>query len=345
MEHNEHSEAYCALLYPPVFHPQVEHHEWRRSVVRWVETISQVAETTNDSVYQTFKATLARQLYYHALPSAQKSLIDRHQAIGDIDYKQHDQVTAVRQIMDIVAVDIPADALHRHIASFEAVKGCQRRPNEDLLPFLFRFRSLAADYKLTAGLSSSQQGSDILAIILLKNARLSDKALASAKQELISRARTRENKNMPISQPILRTLKQVQSNLNALFSSLAGRSTTQEHEQNTSDNSPPVLKELQSSIELLDTSLSSVHTPNSKPSSIEDKILGTKPRYRLNYDDTVTVIQKLSFSLGNQALAMTKDDVEDLIDQAMRTFKEKDLSKSNRRPKKGIGKPGFRPRK
>ena len=139
-------------------------------------------------MYKTIFATLANHLYDRGLPSAQKSIVDEAKAKGLINYKQEDQVTAVREIIELIAVDPPIAVVSRLIQSFNAVTNCRRNRSEDLGSFVSRFRGLAADHWMHGGLSSSSQVGEVLAITLLNNANLSEETLTSAKLQLISLA-------------------------------------------------------------------------------------------------------------------------------------------------------------
>lgn len=74
--------------------------------------------------------------------------MDEAQANGQINYKQGDQVEAVCQIVESVAVDPPIAIVSRLIASYNKVTNCWRRGHESLSFFVSRFRGLAADHLL-----------------------------------------------------------------------------------------------------------------------------------------------------------------------------------------------------
>ena len=98
---------------------------------------------------------------------------------------------AIREIIELIAVDLPIAVVSRLIASFNKVTSCRRRRSEDLNTFVSRFRGLAADHLMHGGLSSSSQVGEVLAITLLNNASLSDETLTNAKLQLISLAQAR----------------------------------------------------------------------------------------------------------------------------------------------------------
>ena len=127
--------------------------EWRRDVAHWVDTISTAAEKGKDRLYKTSFATLANHLYDSGLSSAQKSIIDEVQQKGIINDKQEDQVAAVRQILELIAVDPPIAVVSSFIGSFNRVTKCRRKGNEDLGSFVALFRGLAAEHLMHVGLS------------------------------------------------------------------------------------------------------------------------------------------------------------------------------------------------
>ena len=154
---------------PPPYDPTGDHQEWRRNIARWVDTIAQAAEKGEDRMYKTVFATLANHLYDRGLPSESKSFVDEAQANGQINYKQDDQVAAVQEIVELLAVEPPIAVVTRLISSFNKVSMCTRRKNEDLSAFVSRFRGYAADHLMHAGVPANSQVGEILAITLLNN--------------------------------------------------------------------------------------------------------------------------------------------------------------------------------
>lgn len=86
-------------FYPLMFHPEAEPQKCRRSVVRWVETIAEVAEKGEGSVYQNHLCNSCTTTLRSWTPFSTAIHCDFHQAQGNIDYKQDDRITAVRQIV------------------------------------------------------------------------------------------------------------------------------------------------------------------------------------------------------------------------------------------------------
>ena len=103
---------------PSTFDASQDPLEWHRDVSHWVDTISTAAEKGKDRLYKTIFATLANHLYDSGLSSTQKSIIDEAHQKGIINDKQEDQVAAVRQILELIAVGPPIAVVSSFIASF-----------------------------------------------------------------------------------------------------------------------------------------------------------------------------------------------------------------------------------
>ena len=177
---------------PLLFSASGDPQEWRREVARWVDFITTAADKGQAKAYPTVKATLARHLYERGLPRAQKSVVDEAQAQRKLDYRQDDQVKAVSEIVELLAVDPPIAVVTRLISSFKDVTSCKRKKNEELVSFVSRFQGLAAEHLMHAGPSNSSQIGEVLAITLLNNADLAEQALTNAKLQLISHAEARD---------------------------------------------------------------------------------------------------------------------------------------------------------
>ena len=68
-----------------------------------------------------------RQLYERGFPSAQQSIVDEAQAARTIDFKQNDQVAAVRDIVNLIVIDPPVAMVSKLINSFHRVSTCRRK--------------------------------------------------------------------------------------------------------------------------------------------------------------------------------------------------------------------------
>ena len=97
-------------------------------------------------------------------------MVNESQSRGLLNYKQDDQVMAVMEIANLIAVDGPIASATRLINSFNKVTSCRRLKNEDFRTFISRFQGLAAEHLMHASETSSSQIDDVLAITLIKNA-------------------------------------------------------------------------------------------------------------------------------------------------------------------------------
>ena len=283
---------------PPAFDPSNDLQEWRRDVSRWVETITAAAEKGNDRVYKNLAATLARHFYDRSLPSAQKSIVDEAQAKGLINYKQDDQITVIREIIELIAVDPPIPVVSRLIASFNKVTNCRRRRSEDLNTFVSRSRGLAADHLMHGGLSSSSQVGQVLAITLLNNASLSEETLTNAKLQLISLAQARESQGQTeavyIPKSKIDELGEVAAKLGNMPSELQFRCFTNE----TLETAKSKIKKCRHSVlrtlraNQIESSIDA--TLQESTADLGERLLRPTPRCRLNLDDAVVVLRNLS---------------------------------------------------
>ena len=129
---------------PPRFSANKDLDVWRKQVANLVDLVATAAEKESDNLYKTVFDTLARQLYDRGLPQSQMSIVDEAQQRGLIAYKQEDQVKAVKEIVDLIAVDPPIAWVTRLIDSFKQVTNFRKLRGEDLNAFVSRFQGLAA---------------------------------------------------------------------------------------------------------------------------------------------------------------------------------------------------------
>lgn len=101
------------------------------------------------------------------------------------------RIAAVRDIVELIAVDPPIAMVSRLISSFNKVSSCRREKNEYLSVFVSRFRGLAAETSCISNACTSSQVGEVLAITLLNDANLEEGTLTNAKLQLISLAEAR----------------------------------------------------------------------------------------------------------------------------------------------------------
>lgn len=83
--------------------------------------------------------------------------MDEAKARRLINFMEDDQIAAIRDTIELIAVDPPITVVSRLMTSFNKVKSCHSRRLESLTTFVSRCRGLAADQLMHSGLSSSFQ--------------------------------------------------------------------------------------------------------------------------------------------------------------------------------------------
>jgi hypothetical protein len=118
--HSRGSEAHTLLLGQDLY-------IWRKSVAEWVDLVHTAATQSEDRHCKTVNATLGRQLY-RGLPSSHRRIVDEAQARGIVDFRQSNQLTAVEEIVKLLATDPPMAIVSRLIATCTKVNKCKRKP-------------------------------------------------------------------------------------------------------------------------------------------------------------------------------------------------------------------------
>jgi TRAP-type C4-dicarboxylate transport system substrate-binding protein len=88
----------------PTFNPSTDAYSWVKAVTEWSELIVQGATSGINRAYTGQLNTMSRQLY-RALPQPHQQILDNAQAEGQIDYKQENQVRAVKDIVDLLGMN------------------------------------------------------------------------------------------------------------------------------------------------------------------------------------------------------------------------------------------------
>ncbi len=92
-------------------------------------------------------------MFIVCLKSSHQIPVDYALCQGLINYKQDDQVKAVQQIIDLVAVEPRIVFLTRLIDSFNRMSNCTRKQSESLSSFVTRFTGLPSKHFIQAGFS------------------------------------------------------------------------------------------------------------------------------------------------------------------------------------------------
>lgn len=297
---------------PPFFHPDRDLQEWRRDIGRWVDLILAAAEKGNDRHFSTVAKILGRTLYERGLPSAKKSIVDEAQAKQVIDYRQDDQVEAVREIVNLIAVDPPIAGVSRLISSFNKVTSCERKQKEDLTMFVSRFRGLAADHLVQVNASSSSQIGEVLAITLLNNAKLAEGTLTNAKMSLIALAEDRARREagsatVEVPERSITEAASVTESLKAAINAIL----IDDGDQTTTPQSRLLILNKVEEVRVKVASLNRSNADRSK--SVADMFASNEKRTRLHLDDAVTVLNNLSVTPANNPSGVTMEQVESLF--------------------------------
>ncbi len=110
-------------------------------------------------------------MYNVGTKHSQQRQVDYTQLPRTMDCWQNNQVNAVTQIVEFVAVEPLIVVVTRLINSLDCVSTCARKSDETLSNFVFR---LTSEHIMWALLSPNSKVVEVLAITVLKNANNSD---------------------------------------------------------------------------------------------------------------------------------------------------------------------------
>lgn len=82
--------------------------------------------------------------------------------------KKKDQVPVVQKLLELLAVEPPIAVVCNVISSLNSENTCARRKNKEPFAFMARFRGIAADNLMDAGVPANFQVGEILETTLLK---------------------------------------------------------------------------------------------------------------------------------------------------------------------------------
>lgn len=334
---------------PPMFSPNNDLYIWRKDIANWVDLIKVGAEEGEDKLYKTVFKTLGRQLYSRGLPQAQKSIVDHAQEIGKIDYKQTNQVAAVQQIVDLIAVDPPIVVVSRLIESFNRVSNCRRRKGESLSSFVSRFSGLASEHLMHADTSPNSKIGEVLAITLITNANLGETTHQSAKIQLINAAKAREPEETRPAPPLAKCnlvgsdctdLREINTKLVTTIDGLTAAIEV-DGAENTISNAKHALEEAKTSLELIqaiqDPLLDKIIDPPSADQTVSSVIAVKAKRLPIYLDDAISVIRSLEQGTSALKESMSAMDVETIVRRALLASREKRPSSSDAK----ISEPAF----
>jgi hypothetical protein len=203
---------------PPLF-AGADRLRWRKAVAAWVSYITRRA-AAGEKICKSHAATLS-DLLFAAVHHSYQKVIELAKADGlDFSVPTAEQPAVVLRMVRLIGYDTPVEVTSRLLAAYKAVHACVRYPNETLDKFATRYRGCASHYMELAHASIDSQDSQLLAMVLLENAHLTQDAMQSAKLQLVQQAQQRSlhspQKQMPAIAPSLSKCSEMLSALQSL---------------------------------------------------------------------------------------------------------------------------------
>jgi len=186
------SEAKSATSFmdAPPLNPGQDRKAWRRDVEAWVDFITQRANS-GEKASKATQATFGY-LLYSAVHSSYQSVLNNARDSGTLDLRTaEDSTRAVRKIVELIGEDTPLEDTNRVVSAYQDVHQCCRLDNESPSIYADRFRGLASVYMSLVGISSTTSDSQLLAMVLLQNAKLDKNTNNAIKIQLITQASQR----------------------------------------------------------------------------------------------------------------------------------------------------------
>jgi hypothetical protein len=206
----------------------------------------------------------------------------------------------------------------RLITTFTKVTTCKRKPKEDLNQFTSRFWGLAADHLMHANASTSSQTAEILAIILLNNALLTDETLTAANLELIRIAESRQvsspNSKEDVTNEDITELRQAISSLDKRVSSDYNKIAKDADANDLEVTRRSTLRKVHSVLNRTKSTLGSLITQRSliiRPSPYSD-LVGQRLEFWL--DDAIHVLKYLDQSATTIDSSRTSEQIEAMVE-------------------------------
>ena len=133
----------------------------------------------------------------HAVPRIAPRLqgrLGQRRDHGDLvfDGDAEHQEAAVKTIIALVGEDTPVDVTNRILAAYQKLHACTRHIDEMPSKFAYRFRGLACEYMTLSGISVNGKESQLIAMVLLQNAKLDVNTSNAITIQLVSKAEARK---------------------------------------------------------------------------------------------------------------------------------------------------------
>ena len=126
-------------------------------------------------------------LLYQALHDDYKSVLNHAHDSGQLVLRGGiDQGSAVNTIIALVAEDTPIDVTNRILTAYQKLHASK---------FADRFRRLASEYMTLAGILADGKDSQMIAMILLQNAKLDENTSNDITIQLVAKADSRKVSN------------------------------------------------------------------------------------------------------------------------------------------------------
>ena len=176
----------------PKLVPGQDRKRWRRDVEEWVDFTKQRAESGE----KTAKANVRTMGYllYRALHPDYQAVLDHARDSGQLVLRGGEgQDEAVNTIVSLVGEDTPIDVTNRILSAYQKLHACVRKDEEMPSKFADRFRGLASEYMTLAGIAATGKDSQMLAMVLLQNARLDENTSNAITIQLVAKAESRKS--------------------------------------------------------------------------------------------------------------------------------------------------------
>ena len=322
---------------PAMFSPDKDFYQYRRQVDNWLDMVVTSSKVPSNKIYKTVLANLGRLLYDRGLPAAQQSMVYEAQSNGLLNYKQDDQVKAVMEIVNLIAVDAPIASVTRLINSFNKVTSCRRLISEDVRTFISRFQGFGAEHLMYAGEASSSQIGKVLAINFLNNADLEESTSTNGKLQLIgfSQARINSSKGADMHEVPFASIQKVKDGIKNIAEVFKDRSVPK-NRRVFIQYCNRIRMGVSSALKEIRTVLDGItQAPKPEEDYLVQLTRSESRRCPIMLDDDVTVLRNLSITYRSDTTAITKAQLDKTIDEKFNSLRALLSRQNNDKSDKG----------
>ena len=206
----------------PALVPGQDRQKWRRDVMSWMDIVETRAKVKDKKSIAT-EATFAYVLY-DAVDSCYQKVLDHARDSGTLSFdgEKQRQKAVVMKIIELIGQDTPLEIIDRLLSVYKQVHTCIRLQNEQPSQFATRFRGLASKYMSLAGVSATEQESQLLAMVMLQNARLPSDTQNAVKIQLVAQGQQRTSSSqspLPVSKDFMNNLSNMMATLSTAYQS------------------------------------------------------------------------------------------------------------------------------